>query len=106
MEFIIPNSEQLLSSVSSRLHESIDESLDDGALSLPESPDLVASRGVGEGGGVFEFLLDGEVIGQGDVTNDDIVVCPLVEQFHLRGLHGGVWEKEKEKELKKKWLRL
>ena len=77
----IPNSQELLAAVSAVSHHGVDQSLDQRALDLSESSDLVSAGGVGEGDGVFDLLRDRHVLTKRDVLALDIIVCPLVEQL-------------------------
>lgn len=90
----IPNSQELLAAVSAVSHHGVDQSLNQRALDLSESSDLVSASGVGEGDGVFHLLRDRHVLAERDVLALDIVVGPLVEQLdssdglsHIAGIN-------------------
>jgi len=76
------NRHQFFAVVSSVHHQRIRQSLHDGALSLSEPLGGISSGRVRE---IFSKLfLDGDVISQADVVDDDVVRTPLVEQLDLR----------------------
>lgn len=83
-------SHELLAVVAAVHHEAVDETLDDGALSLTESLLVVPASSVGEVDFVLGLLVDGDVVNERHVGDGDRLVVPLVEKlgghFPLFGL--------------------
>ncbi|GAO51171.1 hypothetical protein G7K_5282-t1 [Saitoella complicata NRRL Y-17804] len=71
------DSQQLLTVVTAVHHQSVGQTLNDGALSLPEPLVGVTTSSVGEVGRGTDL----NVVGQGDVLNLNILVGPLVEEL-------------------------
>jgi len=69
LESVLDDSDghEFLAVVATVHHERVNETLNDGALSLTEPFDLVSARGVGQELGVS--VLAGQIIGQGDVVD-------------------------------------
>merc|ERR1719186_590408 len=75
------DSHELLSVVAAVHHQGVHQTLNNGALSLPEPLSSEPSSGVGKIPGVL--LLHSDVILQGHVRNLNIVTAPLSEKLNF-----------------------
>jgi hypothetical protein len=70
------HSHALLTVVATVHHQRVGETLDNGALGLAETLDVVALGGVGEESVVSLLLLDSNVVLQSDIADGDVIVRP------------------------------
>jgi len=91
-ERVLDNSDghELFTVISSVHHQGVGETLDDWALGLSESLLGVSSGGVGD----VDRSSDLNVIGQGDISDLDILVTPLVEELDAANLIGDLADYE------------
>lgn len=83
------NGQQLLAVVASLAHQCVGQALHNGAQSLPETLDLVATRRVWEVDLVLG--LDGDKVFEGNVTEQQALVRPLSEQLNLTCVRHVEW---------------
>jgi len=75
-------SHELLSVVATVHHEGVGEAFDDRALGFSESLDSITTGGVRDVDGGADL----NVIGQGDISDLDILITPLIEQLDAANL--------------------
>ena len=72
---------ELLAVVAAVHHEAVDETLNNGALSLAEALLVVSPGGVGDVDFVLGLLVDRDVVDERHVSDVDCLVVPLVEKL-------------------------
>ena len=89
----------LLSVVPPVHHEGVGQTLNEGALGLPEALDVVPTSGMGKVVGVFGVLFNSEVVLESDVLDLDILEGPFPEKLDVSGSHR--WTEEEERRRKR-----
>jgi len=95
------NSQNLLAVVAPMHHEGVGQTLNNGAVGLAETLDIVASCSVGKIGDVSELLLHSQIVLKRDVPDGNIVESPTIEELDLAvGCHEKRERKERGRKLR------